>query len=405
MRILHVTQHGSLIGGVETYAADLHRLLQRDGHTVVLLHGIAVGESRPAIAPEMLHVPALRPGGGNWAERESALRQVVEQVAPDVILTHDVEEADVLRLFARLRPTVPFVHVHSRSVCPGRGKFYARQKQACVRPFGAYCAIAPYLHACGTRRPWRLLANMRVTRRWIEAAQEMPRLLVASEYMKRELMAVGLAQERIVVNLPFVEAPRDEEASPREPRWTTSETLPLVLFCGRFYDYKGADLLLRALEFVAPPVRAVLIGEGPEQPKLKRLAARVPSRHLVSFPGWLSRTAVFGFYRRARVVVIPSVWPEPFCRVGPEAMRHGAPIVAFRVGAIPEWVREGETGLLVEPANIRALAAAIERVVTDDALAAALSARAAQVAAEQFNAQRHLERLMRTFAAVTRTVG
>ncbi len=405
MRILHVTQHGSMIGGVESYAADLHRLLQRDGHTVILLHGIAVGESRRAIAPERLHVPALRPEVGNWAQRERALRQAVEHVAPDVILTHDVEEADVLRLFSRLRPTIPFVHVHSRYICPGRGKFYARQKQACPRPFGAYCAIAPYGHACGTRRPWRLLANMRVTKRWIEAAQEMPRLLVASEYMKRELMAVGLPEERIVVNPPFVDVPCEAEASPEGHRRTISETLPLVLFCGRFYDYKGADLLLRALEFVTPPVRAVLIGEGPEQPKLKRLAARVPPRHLVSFTGWLSRATVFGFYRRARAVVIPSVWPEPFGRVGPEAMRQGAPIVAFRVGAIPEWVRDGETGLLVEPANIRALAAAIERLVTDEALAAALSARAAQVAAEQFDAQRHLERLMRTFAAVQRAVG
>jgi glycosyltransferase involved in cell wall biosynthesis len=397
MRILQVTHYGSVIGGVETYAADLHHLLQREGHAVTLIHGRAPsGPSIRTIVSESLLVPALRPESGRWSEREAELRRVVEQIAPDVILTHDVEEAEVLHLFSCLRPTIPFVHVQSRYVCPGRGKFYARQKRVCERPFGAYCALAPYWHACGTRRPWRLLTNLRVTKRWIETARRLKRLLVASEYMKRELLAVGFSEEQIVVNPPFVEPlPTGEGSLPiREMK---PETLPLVLFCGRLYDYKGADLLLRALEFVGPPVRAVFIGDGPELPKLKRLASRVAVRHIVSFPGWLSRAAVFGFYRRARVVVIPSVWPEPFGRVGPEAMRQGAPIVAFRVGALPEWVRDGETGWLVEPGDVRALATAIERVVSDEALAAAMSARAMHIAAEQFDARRHMERLMRAF--------
>jgi len=171
----------------------------------------------------------------------------------------------------------------------------------------------------------------------------------------------------------------------------------MVLFCGRLYAHKGADLLLRALELVTPAVRAVFIGEGPERARLERLAARVPTRHTVSFLGWLDRPFIFHLYRRAHAVVVPSVWPEPFCRVSAEAMWHGTPVIAFRVGALPEWVRDGQTGVLVEPGDVRALAAAIERVVTDSELMIALRTRAREFAEEMFASWRHLERLMRAF--------
>ncbi len=234
----------------------------------------------------------------------------------------------------------------------------------------------------------------------------MKRLLVASEYMKGELRAVGFSEEQVVVNPPFVDLSLEGEgralSDPVSVRRTVSGELPIVLFCGRFYDYKGAEWLLRALDFVRPALHAVLIGEGPEQRRLKRLAARVASRHRVSFPGWLSRAAVFSFYRRAHALVVPSVWPEPFGRVGPEAMAHGVPVVAFRVGAIPEWVHEGETGLLVAPKDVRGLAAALERLLTDEALAATLSAQAARFAAERFNARRHLDVLLRACEDVLR---
>ncbi|MCX7752636.1 MAG: glycosyltransferase family 4 protein [Blastocatellia bacterium] len=397
MRIVHITLHGEIVGGTETYAADLHRLLEREGHEITLLHGLAVTQRLRAITSARVHVPALRPNTGPWPQRAAELRRIVERLDPDVILAHDVEEAAVLRLFDRLRPTIPFIHVHSRYVCPGHGKFYARQQRVCQRPFSPYCLIAPYLHGCATRRPWRLWANVRVTKQWIEAARQLPRLLVASQYMKRELMAVGLPEDRIVTNPIFVQPALVGEERPLPESEFPPTPLPIVLFCGRLYAHKGADLFLRALEFVAPSIHAVLIGEGPEQPRLERLAARVPTRHTVSFLGWLDRPFIFHLYRCAHAVVVPSVWPEPFCRVSAEALWHGAPVIAFRVGALPEWVRDGETGLLVEPGDIRALAAAIECLVTQGELMIALRSRAREFAEVMFASWRHLECLMRAF--------
>jgi len=257
--------------------------------------------------------------------------------------------------------------------------------------------IAPYLHSCGTQRPWRIAANYLLTSQWIEAARQLRGLIFASEYMKRELIEVGIPEVKITVNplfaMPALARSKDK-SDIRNRRSEISEGLPIVLFCGRMYDYKGAEFLLRALEHLTVSVRAVFIGDGPERSRLKQRAALSPPRHAIEFTGWLDREAVHEFYRRASAVAVPSVWPEPFCRVGIEALAYGAPVVAFRVGGIPEWLHDGGNGFLVEPKNVRSLADAIERILTDEQLAGRMSANALKLAAEKFSPERHVRQLL-----------
>jgi len=428
MRLLQINDHGGIVGGVESYIADLSELLESAGIEVIFLYGaprpddqVGRGRSRSTSPSEgdrilsrrALFCPELLVSRLRATERYR-LRETIASLSPDVILCHQVESADVVELLCDLRPTVQFVHGQSRFVCPGRGKFYARRQEPCHRPFGLYCLIAPYRHACGSRRPGTVLRNALITHRWMAASRRLHRVMVASEYMKSELIVVGVAPEKIVVNPLFVrfhstkkeqavsgagrgEREKDAPLAARDPEGVSrpsgdSQELPLVLFCGRMYDYKGAEYLLDALARVTVPVRAVFVGDGPERLRLQEKAARLGGGHQVDFTGWLSRDAVRTFYGQARVLVMPSLWPEPFGRVGIEALAEGAPVVAFSVGAIPEWLRDGETGFLVEPRNTRHLAEKIARLVSDDRLFHTMSARARAVVAESFSPQRHLQR-------------
>jgi glycosyltransferase involved in cell wall biosynthesis len=119
----------------------------------------------------------------------------------------------------------------------------------------------------------------------------------------------------------------------------------------------------------------------------------------VRFLGALDRALVQDLYRQAAVVVVPSVWPEPFGMVGPEAMSFGVPVVAFRVGGVPEWLHDGETGYLVEPRDIYGLAQRIELLLRDAPLARRLGERGRQLVQERFTIPQHVDRLEQIFAS------
>ena len=89
-------------------------------------------------------------------------------------------------------------------------------------------------------------------------------------------------------------------------------------------------------------------------------------------------------FRGVRAVMLPWRWQEPFGLVGPEALAHGVPLVGFDVGAIREYLVDGETGLLVPPGDTDALANAIESILNDPAWAAAMGARGRELVSARF---------------------
>ena len=90
----------------------------------------------------------------------------------------------------------------------------------------------------------------------------------------------------------------------------------------------------------------------------------------MQWQGYLPNDQVMAHYRRAAIVVLPSLWPEPLARTAVEALANGCAVLAYPSGGLPEVLRG--RGLLVEPATPEALAEALERVIADDALRARL---------------------------------
>ena len=106
------------------------------------------------------------------------------------------------------------------------------------------------------------------------------------------------------------------------------------------------------------------------------------------------------FYRGARVIVVPSIWTETFGIVAAEAMSHGIPVVASRLGALQGTVRDGETGLLAEPGNVADFAAKIGRLWSDRELARRLGRNARMRVQTDFSHQAHFDRLVRIYSEV-----
>lgn len=152
-----------------------------------------------------------------------------------------------------------------------------------------------------------------------------------------------------------------------------------LLFVGRLNSQKGVALLLEAVARMRHRVTLDLVGSGPDADRLRDQASHLGIADRLVWHGTQPQTALPDFYRRASAVVVPSVG-EGLGLVAVEAQLCEAPVVAFDSGGITDTVVSGETGLLVAPGDVDALAAALDRCFDDPELRLALG-RAGRVSA------------------------
>ena len=155
-------------------------------------------------------------------------------------------------------------------------------------------------------------------------------------------------------------------------RFGISDTAPVVLYLGRLEPHKGVADAIAALERLGdrPDMRLLMIGDGSLRDFVAEKATADPR---IVAPGRLSGADVWAACLAADMMVVPSRF-EPWGLVVNEGMAAGLPVIASnRVGAVDDLVLEGETGLIVSAEDPAALAAAIARLLDDDALRARIS--------------------------------
>jgi len=148
-----------------------------------------------------------------------------------------------------------------------------------------------------------------------------------------------------------------------------------VLFVGRLVARKGVSTLLQAARRLTPALglRVIVIGEGPERPRLEAEIVREGLQGVVELRGRVSAALLLRAYQEAGVLVLPAVVDERGDTEGLgvvllEAMSCGTPVIASEIGGITDIVTPNQTGLLVPPGDAAALAKAIERLARDPAL-------------------------------------
>jgi glycosyltransferase involved in cell wall biosynthesis len=202
------------------------------------------------------------------------------------------------------------------------------------------------------------------------------RIVAVSEAVKRALVAQGADPGRVRVIPGGVDLAEYDRQAPLVPG--------VLGALGRLQTEKGFDVLLRAVaELRGGEARLLLGGEGLLEKELPRLAAELGVSQQVEFRGFV--TDVPAFMAETGVFVLSSR-SEGLGLVIVEAMAAGRPVVATRVGGVPEVVVDGETGLLVEPENPGALAAAVRRLLADPGLAARLGQAGRRRAHDRFGA-------------------
>lgn len=375
--ILLVTDlYAPVTGGLEGHVRALGRALARRGHRVTVATfaqpgqppreddgGVEVrridGWSRALLGlyedpAYRFHPPAPDPGVVR------ALAAIVRDVRPDVIHAHAWMLYSVLGLREARRSAV-LMTLHDYGLACAK-KTFVRRDARCTGPGLRKClACAPEQY--GLPVATALVGSLRVSRL---LHRRVDRFLAVSARV-REAVAPVAGGRPIDVVPNFLAA--DVAAIDRTER---PSFLPasdgFLFYAGALTRNKGVDVLVRASERLgdgAPPL--VLVGRP--SPGLEL----APRDRLIVVAG-ASREDVMRSFARCAVAAVPSVWDEPCPTVAMEAMSCGRPVVASRIGGLPELVPDGVAGLLVPERDEPALAAALATLLGDDGLRERLGA-------------------------------
>ncbi|HKX73566.1 MAG TPA: glycosyltransferase family 4 protein [Candidatus Saccharimonadales bacterium] len=368
MKILHVISMGYICGGAEKSVIMLRDGLLDRGHEVKIM-----SSDRDADVPhfsdyECRHISGplglIRHLWSGSAYR--TLKRAIREFKPDVVHFHTMGELSPSVLFA-LGGTPALLTVHGPEeytetmlewYLPPTA-FNGDVSRKNLTPIGRlHFTFFKYV-----QRPLYKLGFGRL------------RLMVSpSKYLAQKLALEGF--DVPVGHVYNGIALPNEQPLPAEPN---------LLYVGRLEHVKGVDVLLRALPGIVtavPGAHLRIVGDGPERARLEQLAEELGVTNAVTFCGWLKGDAVLAEYAKAKLHIIPSVWPENLPTVAIEALAVGRPIVGSRVGGIPELIEDGVTGEIVTPGDHQELATAITGLLTDKQLAA--KATAARVSADRF---------------------
>lgn len=191
------------------------------------------------------------------------------------------------------------------------------------------------------------------------------------------------------INATPFDAVTDEDAQKARAALGIAPDIFVAALFGRFHSWKGQQVLLQALAEVpgahALFVGAALFGEEEFERSRHTQAERLGVSDRAHFLGF--RADIAPLMRAADVIVHASILPEPFGRVVVEGMLAGRPVVATRVGGVPEIVTDGDTGMLVPPNDPAALAQALRQLRENPAMALAMGQRGQRHAQQHFTVQ------------------
>lgn len=219
-----------------------------------------------------------------------------------------------------------------------------------------------------------------LTDRWsLRAAR---RVVTVTEAFVPELRAYGVEREHIDVIPNSIEPPAELVRNPSDP--------PVVLSVGRLSKEKGHLDLVRAV--AGRRCRVVLVGEGRERESLRQAAEELGVD--LELTGQVRD--VSPHYRRASVFVLPS-YSEGSPNALLEAMAEGLPIVASRVGGVPETARDRVEALLVEAGDVASLSGSVAELLARPELAEALGQSARQRVMREFTMEARVRKLLSVY--------
>jgi glycosyltransferase involved in cell wall biosynthesis len=399
MKIVMANNRLSLSGGSERVMLDEAAWLRRGGHQVILFGRIEPDQERDTPFVEFMP-PLPDHAASRGLERVRLAKEVIYNgdtgtrfraflaaVRPDIVHFHNIYGGLTTAVVDECkRAQIPcFITLHDyKLACPSYRML--RKGKPCTLCLGGhfyFCALTR-CHKGSLAVSILSTAEAYFNQHYGKYLQA-ERLIAPSQFLLRQMLAGRIPADKLCCvpnGIDFSEI----EAVPGEGDY--------CLYLGRLSQEKGVQTLLTAMKDA--PARLRIVGDGPEGLALQAYAHKLELTN-VSFEGKKSGQELHDLLRNAAFVVVPSEWYENASMSVLEAMAFGKPVIASRIGGLPEQVEDRCTGILFEPGNSSDLHRAIATMSADWELRRKLGRAARERVQSRFSLDRHCETLLQIY--------
>ena len=399
MKILQANKFFFRNGGSETVMFQERDYLLSNGHEVV---DFSMQDERNLPSPYAMHfVDNKNYSDGRLgkisklfnafslihsSEAVKRIRQLIEQTQPDIVHCHNVYHQLTPSIIGAAKslevPVVLTVHDY-KPVCPTYNRL--RDNKPCSSCLdGDVSHILRHRCAENSLGKSALLYAEALVQRLKGSYEHVDAFIAPSRYMQ-ESIARRIPKNRIKLLYNGIDT-NDVKGTGADEGY--------VLYLGRLVREKGVETLLKAHQNSTLGWELVVAGTGPLLDVLK--AQYNPS----IFVGYLAGDVLKEMINRASVVVIPSEWYENCPMSVLEAMAYGKPIVASRIGGIPELVADGKTGLLFESGQSTELTALLDKLMSSEVLRKTMGLAGRKRVNNLFSLDKHHSGLMQIYQSV-----
>lgn len=362
MKILQINKYFYLKGGAETVFFNTICLLEKYGHTVIPFTLESDKNNKSPYSAYFVNFPELSESGF-WTKlknipsfvynRKAAkqLDRLLQKEKPDIAHIHLMFNSLSVSILPVLKkhniPVLMTLHDY-RLICPaytftdGKGKVCER----CIKN-GNYTNCI--LNRCSKKNlanSFLLALDSYFRKYFISPTDYINRFVFVSSFSQKKHIEVSDEYNRsaVLYNFSIIQKEKSEKEN-------------YFLYFGRISEEKGIPTLLKAIESF-PEVQLKIVGTGPLLDSLKRDCSSN-----VQFVGFKTGDQLHDYIKKAMFVILPSEWYENGPMVIPESYMLGTPVIGSRIGGIPEFIKENETGFLFDAGSIEQLRNAINKAL------------------------------------------
>lgn len=352
----------NFIGGAELIAHYQSKALQRRGCEVTIFAGDPnVRAERHSMQEDTydgltVHRVSLRPKDYSFEyvnfshpQVEANFNKVLTSFSPDVVHFHNLVGLSVgLIHLAKKRGIKTVVTLHDHWGFCFKNTLLKREAEICSDYTKCAECRSSVSDDDGRSIPIRMRKDYLAMQ-----LREVDTFITPSTYLAETYIGAGFPRDKFQVTWSGIDVARFSKIRRNRAGGTVRFT-----FIGYFGRHKGIHILLEALSLIGEKtrIRLNLVGEGDQEAVYRETVKRFGCENVVRFWGKMHNSRLEEVYAETDVIILPSIWPENQPVSVTEAMAAGIPVIASRIGGIPELIEDGKSGFLFEAGNPEQLA-------------------------------------------------